>query len=166
MSDVVGQAAAALARSRLLLQAAETINSSLDSPSLALTILGEAARLIGADAAALLSVRGDVLVAGDVLGLGDRVRDAFVVPLETSVYGRALVTGEVVVEALGEAGSPLRSRTGNAVAHGARRSAAQQPHDLWHARAVLPGAPAFGEEERACCAPSPCRRRSRSTTAT
>ena len=47
---------------QLLLQAAETINSSLDSPALEQTILGEAARLTGADAAALLRLRGDVLV--------------------------------------------------------------------------------------------------------
>ena len=51
------------AHSRLLLEAAETINSSLDSPALETTILGEAARLTGADASALLVSRGDVLVA-------------------------------------------------------------------------------------------------------
>jgi diguanylate cyclase (GGDEF)-like protein len=107
MSDAVGQAAAALARSQLLLQAAETINSSLDSPMLELTILGEAARLMGADAAALLLVRGDVLVAGEVLGLGERTRDGFVVPLETSVFGRALMAGQVVVEQAGEEGAAL-----------------------------------------------------------
>jgi diguanylate cyclase (GGDEF)-like protein len=95
----------ALARSRLLLQTAETINSSLDSPSLVQTILGEAARLTGAGAAALLAQRGDVLVASEVLGLSDRSRDAFVVPLETSAYGRALVAGEVLVEELGAAGA-------------------------------------------------------------
>lgn len=92
--------AGALARSRLLLQAAETINSSLDSPLLEHTILGEAARLVGADAAALLTVRGDVLVATEVLGIDDRERDGFVVPLESSAFGRALVSGRVVVESL------------------------------------------------------------------
>jgi diguanylate cyclase (GGDEF)-like protein len=92
----------ALARSRLLLQAAETINSSLDSPALEQTILGEAARLTGAGAAVFLVLRGDVLVAQEALGLGDRTRDRFVVPLETSTYGRALVDGEVVVEDSGE----------------------------------------------------------------
>ena len=103
MSDSGGQGAAeALARSRLLLQAAETINSSLDSPALERTILGEAARFMGAEAAALLLVRGDVLVAAEVLGLSDRARDGFVVPLESSVYGRALVTGEAAVEQSGE----------------------------------------------------------------
>ena len=78
-----GQAAGvdALARSRLLLQAAETINSSLDSPALEQTILGEALRLLGADAAALLAVRGDVLVATEALGLDERERAGFVVPL-------------------------------------------------------------------------------------
>ena len=92
----------AVARSRLLLQAAETINSSLDSGALETTILGEAARLTGAGAAALLVPRGDVLVAREALGIGDRARDSFVVPLETSVFGRALVSGEIVVTELGE----------------------------------------------------------------
>jgi diguanylate cyclase (GGDEF)-like protein len=92
----------AVARSRLLLQAAETINSSLDSGALETTILGEAARLTGAGAAALLVPRGDVLVAREALGVGDRARDSFVVPLETSVFGRALVSGEIVVAELGE----------------------------------------------------------------
>ncbi len=87
----------AVARSRLLLQAAETINSSLDSGALETTILGEAARLTGAGAAVLLVPRGDVLVAREAVGIADRARDRFVVPLETSVFGRALVTGEVVV---------------------------------------------------------------------
>ncbi|MGE5228614.1 MAG: GGDEF domain-containing protein, partial [Deltaproteobacteria bacterium] len=83
-------------------QAAATINSSLDSGALETTILGEAARLTGAGAAALLVPRGDVLVAREALGIGDRARDSFVVPLETSVYGRALVSGEIVVAGLGE----------------------------------------------------------------
>jgi diguanylate cyclase (GGDEF)-like protein len=100
MTGDAGQSAGAeaLARSRLLLQAAETINSSLDSPALEQTILGEAVRLMGADAAVLLVVRGDVLVATEAFGLDDRERDAFVVPLETSVFGRALITGQVVVD--------------------------------------------------------------------
>jgi diguanylate cyclase (GGDEF)-like protein len=109
----------ALARTQLLLQAAETINSSLDSPALEQTILGEAARLAGADAAALLELRGDVLVAREVLGLSDAERDALVVPFETSVHGRALVAGDVTLERPGGAGpggpwaavaaAPLRS---------------------------------------------------------
>ena len=96
------------ARSRLLLEAAETINSSLDSPALETTILGEAVRLTGADAAALLVSRGDVLVAQEVLGLSDRFRDGFLVSLEAPVFGRALATGEILVEKLrgGEAGLP------------------------------------------------------------
>ena len=94
----------ALARGRLLLQAAETINSSLDSPALETTILGEAARLTGAGGAALLVSRGDVLVARETLGLSDRMRDGFVVPLETSAYGRALVSGQIVTEELSAAG--------------------------------------------------------------
>ncbi len=91
----------ASAYGRLLLQAAETINSSLDSPVLETTILGEAMHLTGAGGAALLVSRGEVLVAQEVLGLSDRMRDSFVVPLETSVFGRPLVTGEIVTELVG-----------------------------------------------------------------
>jgi two-component system, cell cycle response regulator len=101
--DAVGSDA--VARSRALLQAAETINSSLDSPALETTILGEAARLMEARGAALLVSRGDVLVAQETLGLSDRTRDSFVVPLETSVFGRALVSGEIVAEELEGTGS-------------------------------------------------------------
>ena len=94
------------AHAHLLLEAAETINSSLDSPALETTILGEAARLTGAGASALLVSKGDVLVAQEVLGLDDRSRSRFLVPLETSVFGRALVAGEILVEDYeGEAGS-------------------------------------------------------------
>jgi diguanylate cyclase (GGDEF)-like protein len=95
----------AFVRGRSLLQAAQTINSGLDSPALETTILGEAVRLTGAGAAALLVSRGDVLVAVETLGLSDRMREGFVVPLEGSVYGRALVTGEIVSEELEDAGS-------------------------------------------------------------
>ena len=104
-----GSCADALARSRLLLQAAETINSSLDSPALEQTILGEAARLTGAGAAVFLVLRGDVLVAQDALGMSDRARDGFVVPLETSVYGRALVEGEIVVDESGAPAGPAQA---------------------------------------------------------
>ena len=108
----------ATARSRLLLEAAETINSSLDSPSLATTILGEAARLTGADASALLVSRGDVLVAQEVLGLSDRFRNGFLVSLEAPVFGRALVTGEILVEELrgGEPGEVPAEEAWRAVA--------------------------------------------------
>jgi diguanylate cyclase (GGDEF)-like protein len=107
------------------MQAAETINSSLDSPALEQTILGEAARLMGADAAVLLLVRGDVLVAGEALGLSDRARDGLVVPLETSVYGRALVTGQVIVEQSRE--SPARSLAESAPADGPWRTVLASP---------------------------------------
>ncbi len=110
MSSVLGPAGEGsdvVARTRLLLQAAETINSSLDSPMLESTILGEAARLTGAAAALLLVVKGDVLVATEAFGLSSRWRDTFVVPLETSVFGRALVSGEIVVERLEDGALPI-----------------------------------------------------------
>ncbi len=96
-----------LARSRLLLEAAETINSSLDSAALETTILGEASRLTGAGASALLVPKGDVLLAQEVLGLSERFRSSFLVPLETSVYGRALVGGEILVDDLSGARAGL-----------------------------------------------------------
>ncbi len=52
-----------IGRQQLLLDAAETINRSVDSASLEPIILAEAARLMDAPQAALLAVRGDVLVA-------------------------------------------------------------------------------------------------------
>jgi len=92
-------------RSRLLLEAAETINSSLDSPSLEITILAEATRLVAAQKSALLVSKGDVLVAQEALGLSDKCRTLFVVPLEGSPFGRAVLSGEtVVVEDVGAEG--------------------------------------------------------------
>ena len=84
-------------RSRLLLEAAETINSCLDSSSLETTILAEATRLGAAQKSALLVARGDVLVARETLGLSDKCRTSFVVPLEGSLFGRAVLNGETVV---------------------------------------------------------------------
>ena len=83
-------------RQRLLLEAAETVNRSLDSLSLETTILAEATRLLGADKAALLVVRGDVLVAQEAFGLSDHEKQLFVVPLEGSLVGRTVLTGETV----------------------------------------------------------------------
>ena len=91
-------------RSRLLLEAAETINSCLDSSSLETTILAEATRLVAAQRAALLVSRGDVLVAREALGLSDQCRTLFVVPLEGSVFGRAVLSGETVAVEDVEAG--------------------------------------------------------------
>jgi diguanylate cyclase (GGDEF)-like protein len=83
-------------RQRLLLEAAETINRSLDSFSLESTILAEAARLVRAPKAALLAVRGDVLVAQEVYGFGGRFKQLFVVPLEGSPFASAVTSGETV----------------------------------------------------------------------
>ncbi len=99
-------------RSRLLLEAAETINSSLDSSSLETTILAEATRLGAAQRSALLISKGDVLVAQEALGLSDQCRELFVVPLEGSLFGRAVLSGDTVaVEDVGAGGlggpSPL-----------------------------------------------------------
>ena len=83
-------------RERLLLESSETLNRSLDSASLPTTILGEAARLLGAGKAALLSVRGDHLVAEAVHKLSEEYRQMFLIPLAESVSGQAVLDGECV----------------------------------------------------------------------
>jgi diguanylate cyclase (GGDEF)-like protein len=97
-------------RSRLLLEAAETVNSSLDSASLETIILAEAARLGAAQRAVLLVSKGDALVALEALGLSDRCRSLFVVPLEGTPFGRAVQSGDtVVVEDVGAGGLGVAS---------------------------------------------------------
>ncbi len=83
-------------RQRLLLEAAETVNRSLDSFSLETTILAEATRIVRAPRSALLVVRGDVLVAQEAYGFGERFKQLFLVPLEGSPFGHAAVSGETV----------------------------------------------------------------------
>jgi diguanylate cyclase (GGDEF)-like protein len=85
-----------IGRQRLLLEAAETVNRSLDSLSLETTILAEASRLVHAQRSALLVVRGDVLLAQEVHGFSNRFKQLFVVPLEGSPFGHAVLTGETV----------------------------------------------------------------------
>ena len=83
-------------RARLLLEAAETVNSSLESSSLQTTILGEAGRIVDAQKAALFVLKGDVLVAQEALGLSDKCLALLVVPLEGSLFGRAVISGETM----------------------------------------------------------------------
>ncbi len=84
------------ARERRLLESSETVNRSLDSPSLPMTILAEAARLMDAERSALLGVRGDTLVADAVYRLTDDYRRLFLVPLDDSLSGRAILEGVTV----------------------------------------------------------------------
>ena len=91
-------------RQRRLLEAAETISRSIDSGGLETTILAEAARLMDAPKSALLAVRGDVLVAAEVFGLSDRSKELFVVPLESSSLGQAVLSGGTVVLKNGQPG--------------------------------------------------------------
>ena len=79
-----------------LLAAVETVARSVVSGSLETTILAEAARLLDARQAVLLVLRGDVLVASEAYGLDERTARLFVVPLEDSVFGRAVLSGETV----------------------------------------------------------------------
>lgn len=88
--------AARIDRERRLLEASETVNRSLDSPSLRMVILSEAARLVEADKSALLQARGDHLVADTVYRLSDEYRRLFLVPLAESLPGRAVAEGETV----------------------------------------------------------------------
>ncbi len=102
-------------RERLLLESSETLNRSLDSASLPTTILGEATRLLGGDKAALLSVKGDHLVVDTVYRLSEEYRSLFLVPLEGSVSGRAVLDGECVAVEDVDASEPtdaLAARTG------------------------------------------------------
>jgi len=80
-----------------LLAAVETVARSVTSGSLETTILAEAAHLLDARQAVLLVLRGDVLVASESFGLDERAARLFVVPLEDSVFGRAVLNGETVV---------------------------------------------------------------------
>lgn len=105
-------------RQRLLLEAAETVNRSLDSFSLETTILAEATRIVRAQKSALLVVRGDVLVAQEVYGFGDKFKQLFVVPLEGSLFGRAVLRGETV--AVADVGSEEASETDAAIEEGYR----------------------------------------------
>jgi GAF domain-containing protein len=149
MSDEVGSRAGRdeFARSRRLLQAAETVFSSLDSPALETTILGEAARLTEAQGVALLVSRGDVLVAQEALGLSDRMRDSFVVPLESSIFGRALVSGRVVAEAL-EGGEAFAAAPGDDVWRAVMVSPLQSHRTTYGAIALFfADARSFGEED-------------------
>jgi diguanylate cyclase (GGDEF)-like protein len=120
-------------RQRRLLEAAETVNRSLDSLSLEATILAESARLLGAPKSALLVVRGDALAAQEVHGLSERCKQLFVVPLEGSAFGRAVLDGETVavsdvtVEDADERSAGLKPVAGSAATHGASTGATATP---------------------------------------
>jgi diguanylate cyclase (GGDEF)-like protein len=88
--------AARIDRERRLLEASETVNRNLDSPSLRMVILSEAARLVDADKSALLQVRGEHLVAEAVYRLSDEYRQLFAIPIEDSLSGRAITEGVTV----------------------------------------------------------------------
>ena len=88
--------AARIQGERRLLEASETVNRNLDSSSLRMVILSEAARLVEADKSALLQVRGDHLVAETVYRLSDEYRRLFVAPVEDSLSGRSVSAGETV----------------------------------------------------------------------
>jgi diguanylate cyclase (GGDEF)-like protein len=139
-----------LDRQRLLLEAAETVNRSLDSLSLETTILAEARRLVRAQGSALLVVRGDTLVAQEVYGFSDRFKQLFVVPLEGSPFGRAVLTGETV--AVGDVGLDDVSAVETALAGEYRALLAaplQSYRGTYGTLAVFYDAPQhFGEDEK------------------
>ncbi len=80
-------------RERRLLEAVKTVNRSLDSHSVSATVVAEAARLMNTGKAALLALRGDMLVPEDVHNLSDEFRRVFVLPVDESVSGRAISDG-------------------------------------------------------------------------
>jgi diguanylate cyclase (GGDEF)-like protein len=83
-------------RERRLLEAVETVNRSLGSHSVPMTVLVEAAHLMGTYKSALMVLKGDSLVADDVYNMTDEFRRLFVLPLEDSLSGRAVLQGETV----------------------------------------------------------------------
>ena len=83
-------------RERRLLEAVETVNRSLGTHSVSTTVVTEAARLMNTDKAALLAIKGDLLVAEDVHNLSAEFRRVFVLPLDESVSGRAIRDGAPV----------------------------------------------------------------------
>ncbi len=93
-------------RERRLLKAVEKVNRSLGAHSAAATVVAEAAHLMNADKAALLVLRGDLLVAEDVHNLSDEFRRRCVLPVDSSLAGRAIRDGApVAVDDV--AGNPL-----------------------------------------------------------
>jgi diguanylate cyclase (GGDEF)-like protein len=86
-------------RERRLLEAVENVNKSLGSHSVPLTVLVEAAQLMGSARSALLVARGDTLVAEDVYNMSDEFKRGFAIPLEESASGSAILRGETVAVA-------------------------------------------------------------------
>ena len=85
-----------VAHERRLLEAVKNVNRSLGTHAVAVTVLVEAAQLMGSAKSALLVARGDVLVAEDVYNLSDEFRRLFVLPLDDSHSGRAIARGDTV----------------------------------------------------------------------
>ncbi len=83
-------------RERRLLEAVETVNRSLGTHTVSMTVVTEAARLMNTGKAALLVLKGDSLVAEDVHNLSAEFRRIFVLPLDESVSGRAIRDGAPV----------------------------------------------------------------------
>lgn len=83
-------------RERRLLKAVEKVNRSLGAHSVAATVVAEAAHLMNADKAALLVMRGDLLVAEDVHNLSAEFRRRCVLPVDGSLAGRAIREGAPV----------------------------------------------------------------------
>ncbi len=80
-------------RERRLLEAVETVNRSLGTHSVSMTVVTEAARLMNTSKAALLVLKGDLLVAEDVHNLSAEFRRMCVLPVAQSVSGRAISKG-------------------------------------------------------------------------
>jgi diguanylate cyclase (GGDEF)-like protein len=80
-------------RERRLLDAVETVNRSLGTHSVPTTVVVEAARLMGTSKAALLALKGDVLVVEEVHNLSAEFRRVFELPVDHSISGRAIRDG-------------------------------------------------------------------------
>ena len=80
-------------RERRLLEAVDSVNRSLGTHTVPMTVVSEAARLMNTGKAALLVLKDGSLVAEDVHNLSAEFRRVFVLPLDESVSGRAIRDG-------------------------------------------------------------------------
>ena len=149
-----------------LLEAAETINSSLESSSLDTIILAEATRLVAAQRSALLVTEGRRARRPGDIRPQRPMPELFVVPLEDSLFGHAVLSGDtVVVDDVGAGGS---ARTSSLRGRRAGRSWWRRSRAIAPPTAPSPSSTtsrgASARTRRRWCARSRSRPRSRSTT--
>ena len=154
-------------RERRLLEAVETVNRSLGTHTVSMTVVTEAARLMNTGKSALLVLKGDSLVAEDVHNLSAEFRRIFVLPLDESVSGRAIRDGApVAVDDIER--EPLADAA--IAATGGYRAFLTAPLQSYKGTygaivgVLRPAAPLLRRRQDHPARPSPARRRWRSRT--